>query len=50
MAAEALYLALSEVEDEIDPDFEDLLLGTAWTDEGVGETEGQQVLEFLRTI
>lgn len=45
--AEALYLKLSDLHDEIEPELETLLLETAWTDEGVGEVEAQLVVELL---
>lgn len=46
MTAEQLYLQLSE--DDVDPDLEDVLLETSWTDEGVAD-EAAKVTALLRT-
>jgi len=50
MAAESLYLALSEKDDEIDPELEEVLLETAWTDDQVGKKEAEQVVGLLRAF
>lgn len=47
MTAEHLYLTLSAIEDEMEPDLEDVLLETSWTDEGVGEAEAERVIRKL---
>lgn len=47
MCAEQLYLALSEIQDELDPELEELLLETTWTDEGVSDKAGQ-VVGFIK--
>ena len=46
MTAEQLYLKLSE--DDVDPDLEEVLLETSWTDEGVAD-EAAKVTALLRT-
>jgi len=46
VTAEQLYLKLSE--DDVDPDLEDVLLETSWTDEGVAD-EAAKVTALLRT-
>jgi hypothetical protein len=48
MTAESLYLELSELDDEIDPELEELLLEREWTDELVGKTEADEVVRLLR--
>ena len=48
MAAESLYLALSDMDDEIDSDLEELLLETEWTNENVGKNEAEKVVRLLR--
>lgn len=47
MCAEQLYLAVSEIVDEMDPELEELLLETAWTDEVPKETV-DEVIDKLR--
>lgn len=46
VTAEQLYLKLSE--DDVDPDLEEVLLETSWTDEGVAD-EAAKVTALLRT-
>jgi hypothetical protein len=46
VTAEQLYLKLSE--DDVDPDLEEALLETSWTDEGVTD-EAAKVTALLRT-
>jgi hypothetical protein len=46
VTAEQLYLKLSE--DDVDPDLEEVLLETSWTDEGVTD-EAAKVTALLRT-
>lgn len=46
VTAEQLYLKLSE--DDVDPDLEEVLLETAWTDDGVNE-EVTKVTALLRS-
>jgi len=46
VTAEQLYLKLSE--DDVDPDLEEVLLETSWTDEGVAD-EAAKVIALLRT-
>ena len=49
MTSEALYLKLSEIhDDELDPQLENLLLETEWTDESVGMSEAEVVVCLLR--
>ena len=45
VAAEQLYLKLSE--DDVDPDLEDILLETSWTDDGLAE-QAARVTTLLR--
>ncbi|ORY25084.1 armadillo-type protein [Naematelia encephala] len=47
LSAEHLYLVLSEAEDEIDPELEDVLLETSWIDENVGSEEAETVVRLL---
>ena len=46
VTAEQLYLKLSE--DDVEPDLEEALLETSWTDEGVTD-EAAKVTALLRT-
>jgi hypothetical protein len=46
MTAEQLYLRLSE--DDVDPDLEEDLLETSWTEEGIAY-EAAKVTALLRT-
>jgi hypothetical protein len=46
VTAEQLYLRLSE--DDVDPDLEEILLETSWTDDGAAE-EAAKVTILLRT-
>jgi hypothetical protein len=48
MTSEQLYLAISSQEDDLDSELEELLVGTNWTDEGVGIDQGMRVATLLR--
>jgi hypothetical protein len=47
MCAEQLYLTLSETEDVVQPELEDVLLGTVWTDDEGIESAAEQVMVLL---
>lgn len=47
MTAEHLYLTLSAGEDDLDPDLEELLLETSWTEESAG-TQADRVIDLIR--
>ena len=47
MTAEQLYLVLSAGADDLDPDLEELLLETSWTEEGITE-QAKGVVHLLR--
>lgn len=48
MCAEQLYLTLSDIQDEVPADLEEILLGTVWTgDDGI-ELAADQVVMLLQ--
>ncbi|WWD22528.1 hypothetical protein CI109_107021 [Kwoniella shandongensis] len=47
MASEEMYLALSEMDDEMNPELEEVLLETDWVGQGV-EKNAERVVELLR--
>jgi hypothetical protein len=48
MCAEQLYLTLSEIQDEVQPELEEVLLGTVWTDDAGTEAAAHQVVLLLQ--
>lgn len=47
MTAEAIYLRLSDMHDEVEPELEEALLETDWTGE-VGKEDAERVVMLMR--
>lgn len=47
MCAEQLYLTLSEIQDDVNAELEEVLLGTVWTDDAGIESAADQVILLL---
>lgn len=48
MCAEQLYLALCDIQDDVNPELDEILLGTVWTDDAGMEAAADSVVRLVQ--